>query len=1354
MQLKLTINDIEISNSNILDKIEFITDLGTQDFTVGKLIVPTAKIKLHESIDIKIGDIIKIYLDDAIYGTYEPYEIKQGQMSRDVTLYAMPYFALTKTFQPSKTEYTTRSLLLEMQTAIGFNIVDFEDIVAIDMKGVTADTGVNLLQAIAMILGVNCFITEYGEILFKLIGNNTARYTVTTRNGEYIQTLANEDLIVVDTDIHNVAQSQITKITKMDTTDYHITRIIGKLNDSDENPIIVGTQANAWNDLTLINPYLTTTICNNILATLPSYTGFELTIFNAPIFRPLDKIVFTYKDVEYTIPIMNLTLTFSVGGLVAKVQACVSNAQDKAGNYKGSLTTKLEVVKNVQSELNTKVEVVDGRVSSLITKTDAIEGEQTTIKNQYSQINQTIGEIDLRVGQVQTELGDKVSTDEIITSINLSNEGVKIQGDKVVLTGDTIIIGANGEQTITQFIKDEGENLLLKPNFNDGTLSDWGYSVSSYIFVDTTYKHNDNTACKLQYTGTSSAIMLSTTSMSIDKFESGKTYKVGVWIYVEDKTKLTNTMYLRANGMTSGATSRVVIAERTITSANLVNNEWTQLSFEFTPTQDYTSPQLIINVTGGVSAWVTDFSLQEQGGLSQTEIVKILNGAGDGLYLVDGELLINAEYIQTGTVRADLIKVNVDGATKNLLPFNYVTMDSAINTKFYINEDDNGYPYAECDLPIYGGGGSSDFMCVPFGYSNVTIESGKSYWFTCEYYAQWNNDTKPVDGVGMSTIGSSKYGTKTGNNLDIFLYNSDDISKLNNGRNLLDNTDGRLYATLWSHPNLYQASGFTVSYSQETSYGLGYTMLTGSGDSTEEYYYRFVFPNPYDLQGLEAGCTYTLSGKVCGTMPTISIRHEWSKGEGWLDNTYYDIPLKGEDNWIPFSYTFTIPSDATGFHLGFQSKDQIVKTICYLAHLKLEKSSKATSWCLSPADKGEEIPTYVEESTPLFKLASVKDFNAHINIVERENYEGVYQRGWTRLVGRIDATESYTGRLWINIDGSGFDAGDDGWFYLSKLQLVDAEESNENIELDYIQQVREKHIELTDGSYYTGTYSVDGIQLVEGTIQATSDTSKREFEIDYEGFNFRSTTGSENCFLGLGKAQYSYDAGSSGTIYGYDDLYGVGCRYLIEDTGDYEGIFCGVHKGFQIPNSTSYGRADIYVRNRYSDRLDFDDWTDWSLLGAKVEPNALVRRNDNCSIATNGLVIQGDATNTDFSQGGTTYHGSVMFSEPLYTTTGNGQIINVHKDNQRIYFGNPNSQVLIESGNVLQAKYNNVTYNLGSLLASSASTVSLDDDGEDVQQPLIMQIVSQLQTENEELKAKNQELEERLVKLEALLLKE
>ena len=406
MNLKLTINDVEISNGDILDRVEFITDMGTQDFTVGKFITPTTKITLHENVSIKTGDIVKIYINDTQYFIGEPYEIKQGQMSRQITLYAMPYFLLTKTFTPSTTNYTTRSLLLEMQTNIGFTVANFDSISVIDMNDVKADTGINLLQSIAMLLGVNCFITEHGEILFKLIGNDTVQYNLTTRNGEYIQTLANEDLIVVDTDVHGIVQSQITSIVKSDTTDYLITRIIGKLSDSDENPIIVGTQANSWNDLTLINPYLTESICTSILGKLPNYTGFDLTIFNAPLIKPLDKVTFTYKGIEYTIPVMNLTLTYATGGLVAKVQSCVSTAQDKTSNYKGSFTSKLEVIKNVQSELNTKVEVIDGQVTTLITNTTIIDGDgnEVTVRDAYSQIQQDLGNIDLTVGEAVSNI--------------------------------------------------------------------------------------------------------------------------------------------------------------------------------------------------------------------------------------------------------------------------------------------------------------------------------------------------------------------------------------------------------------------------------------------------------------------------------------------------------------------------------------------------------------------------------------------------------------------------------------------------------------------------------------------------------------------------------------------------------------------------------------------------------------------------------------------------------------------------------------------------------------------------------------------------------------------------------------
>ena len=458
MNFKLTINDVKISNTNILDRVEFVTDMGAEDFTVGKFIIPTAKLKLHEDVAIKVGDVVKIYLDDVQYFIGEPYEIKQGQMSRQVTLYAMPYFLLTKTFTPSTTNYTTRSLLLEMQVSIGFTVANFDSISVIDMNDVKADTGINLLQSIAMLLGVNCFITEHGEILFKLIGSDTVEYRLVTKNGEYIQTLANEDLIVVDTDTHGIAQSQITSIVKSDTTDYHITRIIGKLSDNDENPIVVGTQANSWNDLTLINPYLTESICTSILSKLPNYTGFDLTIFNAPLLKPLDKVTFTYKGTEYTIPVMNLTLTFSVGGLVAKVQSCVSNAQDKTSDYRGSFSTKLEVIKNVQSELNTKVEVVDGRVSSLITRTDVIEGDMVTIHDQYSQIQQDLGNIDLTVG-------------EAVSNMNIG--------------GENLILNSNWEKGLDV---NWSSSRCFEIDASDSSLK---YVITSSSIAEERYKHSD-----------------------------------------------------------------------------------------------------------------------------------------------------------------------------------------------------------------------------------------------------------------------------------------------------------------------------------------------------------------------------------------------------------------------------------------------------------------------------------------------------------------------------------------------------------------------------------------------------------------------------------------------------------------------------------------------------------------------------------------------------------------------------------------------------------------------------------------------------------------------------------------------
>ena len=348
MLLKLTINDIEISNSYLLDKVSFKMQSTLRDFGVGDFLFNIVTLKLHNDVSIAYGDIVKITIDDIPYGTYEPYEITQKDLYRDVQLYAMPVISLMKEYQPlfATSTYTTRSLLIEMATELNITIHDLANIPTVDMGVITPDTGMNILSQIATVMAQNVFINHNGEIEFKLLGNT-----------------------------HSINQSNITSVTKGES-EYLITQITGKKDSSDKEPIVVGIFANEWNTMTIQNAYLTTSVCNNILGVLSQikYYGFKLKIFNfSPNIKILDQLKFTYRGIQYTMPIMNLTLSFSVGGLVAEVESLVSNNNNgKANQFKGSFSSKLDVITNLTSELNTKFEVIDGQVSSVITQTDVL----------------------------------------------------------------------------------------------------------------------------------------------------------------------------------------------------------------------------------------------------------------------------------------------------------------------------------------------------------------------------------------------------------------------------------------------------------------------------------------------------------------------------------------------------------------------------------------------------------------------------------------------------------------------------------------------------------------------------------------------------------------------------------------------------------------------------------------------------------------------------------------------------------------------------------------------------------------------------------------------------------------------
>ena len=1125
LKLSMTLNGKQLDLSNVLNSINWEWDGCTNGYSVGSLIFSRVTFSLYKdvfiqelmsvtftiSIEIEV-DGVKQWLDIP-FGEYVVTNVEKNKLMSNITCYDKYYNALKFLYVPQKEsrQYTTIEVCNEITNTLGIQIDNVpnynmanEDIKVENEDGsFTTQTGTNfdgwtyheMLGLVAGVCGGNFFFGREGNLVFQ-------------------SGLQSSDVELLSYQFTEPVMKPFT---------YSKTGIVVKKR-SDIPDIIVGEVLAEGSPklYTINNPFFTEETASILYGMLfdISYQPIATSCVGVmPLhLNCLDTIRFTYEGEEYIVPLMKLTFKYAGGSFSGTMESYVETTTESS-SLGGGLNQKINSVSNSVGSLqmamaNTVIanDILTNNIQALNIKTDKIQANYGEINNLVSG-NLTADNI--QAGSITSDrlnVADGYITDAMINSISASkiqtgqidtalisvgsDDGKLLIADETIQISDgyrvRVQIGKDAKGDYSMCIWDiDGKVMFDATGITEDAIND--AIIRNDMISDTaninakkldiaslfTRMNEDGSntlkASKIYYDSTSQTLDVAFDSMTTKQNELTETTNTlstslnvqqgQIETLVQDTTTLKgDTTTLQNNysqisqtvdeinievGQIESEVGGKVSQDAIISSINL-STEGIAISGDKV---ELTGDTIVIS--NGVSKTLEDYLQTED--LTQEEIVTILNGSGDGFYLIDGQAYINAEYIQTGTVRADLVKVQLDEVS-NLLPFNYVTMKNAINTDgFYINEDDNGLPFADCELPIYSGGGGNEFFTKPFAYSNITIESGKHYWFTCEYYAVWGNDTKPKDGVGTSTaISGGKYGTKTGNNLDIFLS----------------------------------------------------------------------------------------------------------------DGTFGDIA----------------------------------------------------------------------DNKNYFLLASVKDFNASVNIVERENYEGVYQRGWTRLVGRIDAKQDYTGNLWIQIDGRGFNAGDSGWFYLRNLQLVDTSVADESVKLDYITQIKEKRIELTDGSFYTGLYSVDGINLIEGTISGESNSEKRKFTLDYDGYKLNATTGSDNAFIGEGKAYYSYSAGSTGSIDGYEAMYGVGASQQIESTGNREGVFIGVHHGFQIPNDTAYGRADIYGYNRYSDS-NGTDWTDWNLLGEKVEPMALVRRDNNCNITTqeklyfNGssAIINIDGTNYDLA---------------------------------------------------------------------------------------------------------------------------
>ena len=179
------------------------------------------------------------------------------------------------------------------------------------------------------------------------------------------------------------------------------------------------------------------------------------------------------------------------------------------------------------------------------------------------------------------------------------------------------------------------------------------------------------------------------------------------------------------------------------------------------------------------------------------------------------------------------------------------------------------------------------------------------------------------------------------------------------GRNLLLNTGGNKDITL---------VGSSARVIGLDSYSVENGVLTlNANTSINEIYYRFMNPGAIALYTLEAGSTYTFSGKVKvttsattatsgGSLISLNVRSQANATDSefshyWTGGINTPIATADTTDWVYFAETFAVEENAVGYYLSFQLYyDNYYKGTIQFSELKLEKGNKATSWTPAPED--------------------------------------------------------------------------------------------------------------------------------------------------------------------------------------------------------------------------------------------------------------------------------------------------------------------------------------------------------------------------------------------------------------------
>ncbi len=336
------------------------------------------------------------------------------------------------------------------------------------------------------------------------------------------------------------------------------------------------------------------------------------------------------------------------------MQSAIKQASD-------SITTSVSKTYVTTTTFDKDMNTVKGQASNALTQASNANNRINGIEQNYATKVEMKSQIQQTAESINSTVSKKVGKDEIISAINQTAESVKIKANHIELTGNVTIsalsqdalntIKGYSNQALTDAknyteqqlnsVKSDTGNLLKGYNFTQSDISNYWVTSGSILYGIADPAGGMNA---VRVMGTGSDNFISAKRSNNQAIYNTGRYRVSVWL----KSNMNRTIKISFNRVTHDCA---------------LTNTWKQFTFVQQVNSIQSSYELFtIGGWGSIGANVAVWAFKPEVTFEMTSLdyfnALTNNGETQGLYLSNGKIYINGNYIQAKSISAGKIQVS------------------------------------------------------------------------------------------------------------------------------------------------------------------------------------------------------------------------------------------------------------------------------------------------------------------------------------------------------------------------------------------------------------------------------------------------------------------------------------------------------------------------------------------------------------------------------------------------------------------------------------------------------------------------------------------------------------------------